>query len=280
MNTSSLNLRTTSKNTRVIRASAAFTLNFFAVLALIAGPISAARAQTGTAVVASAVIVPAQVADLGFFNSAIIREVNVEEGGFVKAGDTLASLDTPDLEYAVTAAEAAYRSAQAYADLQRYRTVKKYDWHGRPFIETEPREVVQRANALAARAQAALEVARAVRAQSTLLAPFDGTVVAVHALAGELAQLDHPILTLATFDQMKVETTDFSEIEISKIRIGQKATVFIEALNAEFPARVIAIAPRADNLGGDVVFKVTLAFGEQPVGLRWGMTAEVTFSTE
>lgn len=254
-------------------------LMLLAVLALVAGPAAAARAQAGSSVVASAVIVPAQAADLGFINGAIIREINVNEGDFVKAGDTLASLDTPDLEYAMTAAEAGYRSAQSYAQLQRYRTVKKYDQRGRPYFETEPREVVQRGDAFAARAQASLDAARAVLAMSTLTAPFDGTVAALHTRAGELAQPDRPILVLATLDRMQAETTDLSERDIAKIKIGQKAVVFIEALGEEFSARVISIAPRADTLGGDVVFKVTLAFDDQPDGLLWGMTAQATFAT-
>ncbi len=265
--------RNDRKNLRFI------ALRLLAVLALAAGPAAAARAQAGSSVVASAVIVPAQSADLGFINGAIIREINVNEGDFVKAGDTLASLDTPDLEYAMTAAEAGYRSAQSYAQLQRYRTVKKYDRRGRPYFETEPREVVQRGDAFAARAQASLDAARAVLAMSTLTAPFDGTVAALHARAGELAQPDRPILVLATLDRMQAETTDLSERDIAKIKIGQKAVVFIEALGEEFSARVISIAPRADTLGGDVVFKVTLAFDDQPTGLLWGMTAQATFAT-
>jgi len=270
----------TSKNIRVIRTFAVFALNFLAFLALIASPISTARAQTGSSVTASAVIVPAQAAELGFLNAAIIREVDVQQGDTVKAGDTLASLDTPELEYAATAAEAAYRSAQSYAELQRYRTVQKYDRRGHKYLVTEPREVVQRGDALAARSQASLDIARATLAQSTLVAPYDGTVVAVHAQAGELAQLDRPILTLATLDQLQIETIDLSERDISKIKIGQTAAVFVDALGKEFSARVIAIAPRADTLGGDVIYKVTLAFEKQPIGLLWGMTAEVTISAE
>lgn len=293
MNKSSLNTndantrisRMTSKNIRAtsrfrIRPFVVFALNFLAILALIASPISTVRAQAGSSVTASAVIVPAQVAELGFLNTAIIREVNVHQGDAVKAGEPLASLNTPELEYAVTAAEASYRSAQSYADLQRYRTVQKYDRRGHKYLVTEPREVVQKGDALAARAQASLEIAQATLAQSTLLAPFDADVVKVHVVPGELVQLDQTVVTLATLDNLQIETTDLSERDIARIQVGQTATVFVDALGAEFSAHVIAIAPRAETLGGDVIYKVTLAFDEQPVGLLWGMTAEVTISAE
>jgi len=32
----------------------------------------------------------------------------------------------------------------------------------------------------------------------------------------------------------------------------------------------------AGTVGGDVIFKVTIALDERPKGLLWGMTAEVT----
>jgi hypothetical protein len=39
---------------------------------------------------------------------------------------------------------------------------------------------------------------------------------------------------------------------------------------------VVSISPIADTVGGDVVFKVTITFDNQPADLLWGMTAEVT----
>jgi HlyD family secretion protein len=129
-------------------------------------------------------------------------------------------------------------------------------------------------------AQASLEAAQTALAQSTLLAPLGGTVTSVPVVAGQMVQLGEPVMTIASLDQLQIETTDLSERDIARIQVGQKATIFVDALNAEFPATVIAIAPRADKVGGDVVFKVTLVFDEQPSGLLWGMTAEVTITTD
>ncbi len=251
----------------------------FSLLAILFSPI-AVRAADGIPVTVSAVIVPAQVSRVGFLSSALVREIPVQVGDVVQAGQTLAVLDTPELEYAVTAAEAAYRSAQSFAELQLYRTVPVYDWRGRKTIQTMPREVVLRANSLAEAARASMEVAEANLALSTLVAPYDATIVAVHVVPGELVQLDQAVITLAALDKMQIETTDLSERDISRIKIGQSAAIFIDALNAEFPATVIAIAPRAEIRGGDVIYKVTLAFDDLPGGLLWGMTAEVTITSE
>lgn len=270
-----------TKRIRAIRKFAIFALSLCAILALLVSPGAATvRAQGGTSVVASAVIVPAQVSEMSFLTTALIRDVSAEADDFVEAGKPLAALDTPELEYAITAAEAAYRSAQSYAELQRYGSVKKYDNRGRVYFEAPPHEVIQKADARAEQARVAIEVAQATLALSTMAAPYAGTVIAVHAAPGELVQPGQPVLTLAMLDKLQIETTDLSERDITKIKIGQSATVFIEALDAEFPATVIAIAPRSETLGGDVVFKVTLAFDKIPPGLLWGMTAEVTITTE
>jgi hypothetical protein len=62
--------------------------------------------------------------------------------------------------------------------------------------------------------------------------------------------------------------------------VGQSAGVFVEALNETLQGRVTAIAPRADTLGGDVVYQVTIRLDSVPAALRWGMTAEVHIATE
>jgi len=261
-----------------MRRSTLNLLGLFTALALLLSPV-AVRAADGSPVTASAVIVPVQVSKVGFLSSALVREIPVKVGDVVQVGQTLAVLNTPELEYAVTAADAAYRSAQSFAELQLYRTVWVYDQRGHRKLQTMPREIVLRANAQAEAARALLEVAKATLAQSTLLAPYDATIVAVNIKPGELVQLDQPVITLATLDDLIIETTDLSERDISRIKIGQTASVFIDALNAEFPATIIAIAPRAEILGGDVTYQVTLTFDDLPKGLLWGMTAEVTITT-
>src|SRR5690349_13161222 len=110
-------------------------------------------------VTASAVIVPAQVSELGFLISGIAKAVPVKEGDAVKAGQTLIVLDTPDLDFAVTEAQAALHSAQAYADLQKYRRVKDQR-KGKIFYDVVPVEFRQRADARVQQTQVALELAQ------------------------------------------------------------------------------------------------------------------------
>jgi HlyD family secretion protein len=124
-------------------------------------------------------------------------------------------------------------------------------------------------------AQVALEIAQFNLTQATLTAPFDGTVASIKVIPGEFVPSEQDVMTLATLNDLQVETTDLSERDITKVKVGAPVKIFIEALNESFTGKVIGISPKADTVGGDVVFKVTIAFDRQPQNLLWGMTAEV-----
>ena len=240
-------------------------------------PVSTAFASD-TAVTASAVIVPAQVSELGFVISGLAMDVPVKAGDPVTAGQALMILDTPDLKFAVIEAQAALRSAQVYADLQRYRRVEDRR-NGKVFYDVVPAVVRQRADALVQQAQVALELAQINYAEATLTAPFDGTIASIEVGPGEYVPSDQAIVTLATLNNLQLETTDLSERDIAGVKIGAPVTISIAASNDTFHGKVVNISPIADDIGGDVVFKVTIAFDEQPTGLLWGMTAEVTIDS-
>jgi len=237
--------------------------------------VSASRdTQQNSSVTASAVIVPDQIVRLGSLITAPIKEINVNKGDVVRTGQTLITLNSPDLEFTVAAADAAYRSAAANAALQRYKKVR-YINKGKIVWQDAPPEVRQIADAQALSAQSRLEIAQFSFAQSFITAPIDGTVVGINVSRGEVSQQGYSVVTLATLDNMIVETTDLGERDLLKVRIGAPVRITIESLNKVITGKVISIAPKATIIGGDVVFKVTISLDEQPDGLLWGMTAEV-----
>ena len=260
-------------------------LSMIVILSVLANPVLAAPNHDVSAqetVTASAVIVPAQVSQLGFLISGIAKDVPVREGDPVKAGQTLILLDTPNLEFAVTEAEAALRSAQAQAEIRSDEIIKKYMiiYRRRTILLEKlrlsvPHEVIEMANASVQRAQASVEIAQANLAQGALIAPHDGIVASVSVIPGEFVKSDQAVVTFATLNALQVETTDLSERDIRNVHIGDVANIFVEALNKNISGKVIRISPIADTVGGDVIFKVTIDLDEQPQSLLWGMTAEV-----
>lgn len=232
-------------------------------------------------VVASAEIQPAHISQLGFTISALVKEISVKEGDAVQAGDMLMTLNTPDLDYAVIAAENDYNARELAAQLQKAERVLYVNpntgvrrWYA------IPNEVYLKAKSKADQSKAIWDTAVANLAQSTLTAPFDATVVDIAILPGELVQVNQVVITLADLTKLQVTTTDLSERDIARVKIGQSATIHIEALDAIVTGRVIRISPIADTVGGDVVFPITIELDEQPKGLLWGMSAEVEIQTK
>jgi len=219
------------------------------------------------AVAASAEVVPVRTAQLSFPAVGRVKSVDVKVGDKVTAGQTLVTLDTALLEARVREAQANWD----VADIQ-LRFLKRVG---------SAEQNIESAEADLERAQALLDSARAaLEAQSALTAPFDATVVAVDTVAGETVVPGRVVVTLGDLSKFRIETTDLSELDVTRVKIGQTARVFIEALNEELEGKVVDIALFSSTLGGDVVFTVTIELDKQPEGLRWGMSADVTLETK
>jgi multidrug efflux pump subunit AcrA (membrane-fusion protein) len=221
-----------------------------------------------TSVKASAEVAPVQEARLSFLIPGPVEEVTIAEGDMVEAGQTLAILSSPDLEYGLLQAEAALRSAE-------------FDYAYWAFPRTNrPPERRELAEQQLITVQRSLATARAEFMQTTLVAPFAATVISVEVQPGEYVNPGQVVIWLAKLDELQIETTDLSELNVAAVEIGQPATVYVEALNQEFEGEVTAIAPISGTIGGDVVFKVTIQLDEQPDALLWGMSADVEINVE
>jgi len=115
--------------------------------------------------------------------------------------------------------------------------------------------------------------------KSRLLAPFSGTVALVGVVPGEYATPGNVLVIISEVNRLQVETTDLSERDVPKVKIGQPVSVFVEAINTSIPGKVSLIAPTSETLGGDVVYKTTIDLENFPEDLRAGMSAEVQFET-
>lgn len=245
-------------------APAATATPFPTLIPEASGPVVAESVQ------ASAEVVPAQEAHLSFVISGMVDEVNVEKGDLVEAGQILMSLQSPDLEFGLLQAEAAVRAAEL--DYQYWKLPRRVGF-----------EVVERgpvAEKELEQARRSLETAQAQLSQTNLAAPFAATVVSVEVQPGEFVQPGQIVIALARLDHLIIETTDLSESNIAAVTIGLPATVYVEALDKEFPGVVSAISPIFNIIGSDVVFKVTILLEEQPMDLLWGMSADVEIKTE
>lgn len=171
----------------------------------------------------------------------------------------------------IAQAEAELQSAQAEVDSAQ----QAYDQ-----LQNGPDpDAVALAEARIQNAQAQIKANQTSLADLALKAPFSGTVSTLNSISGEWVTPGQPILTLADLNHLRVETTDLSERDVPKIKIGQVVTVIVKALNQDVPGKVSEISPLADTLGGDVVYKTTINLDTIPTGLRAGMSVDVRFDT-
>lgn len=228
------------------------------------------QSSSGDTVTASAVVVPAQSARLSFTNIARVTKVNAQAGDKVNAGDVLVEVDTSILEAKVREAEANL----AFAEVQLSYLVRNVGCRGEGCAPSWKH--VEVAQIDVARAQALLDSAKATLAsQSALTAPFAGTVISVDISPYETVAPGQVVMVVGDLSKYRIETTDLSERDVTDVKVGQSASVFIEALGGEYAGKVVDIARISSELGGDVVFKVTIELDEQPAGLLWGMSADV-----
>ncbi len=228
--------------------------------------LEAASPSTTSSGSASAIVVPVQKIELSFPLSGAVKTVEVSEGDSVTAGQPLVTLETAILEAKVKEAE---------AKVVTVKTQLAY------LIRTgTSQERLDAAQANIDSAQATVDIARAQLAQATLAAPFDGTIASVEISPAEFANPGQIVIVMGDLSHFQIETTDMSEKNVPEIKVGQPATVFIEALDENFSGKVADVARFSETVGGDVVFKVTIELDDQPEGLRWGMSAEVTVETK
>jgi len=126
-------------------------------------------------------------------------------------------------------------------------------------------------------AQAQIDAGQASLASLELKAPLDATVSKVSIHVGEWAMAGTTLIVLSDLAHLRVQTTDLSERDVPKVKVGQPVSVLVKALNLNVTGRVSEIASLSDTLGGDVVYQTTIDLDSQPGGLRPGMSVDVSF---
>ena len=165
----------------------------------------------------------------------------------------------------VEAAEAQADAAQAQLDLLR----------------TEPRpEGVADLVAQIAQAQASVALIELSLESTVLRAPFDGVIAAVNVAEAELAPAGLPAVVLLDVSRFSL-TVSVDEIDVGRLREGQKAEVTVDALpDAVLSGTIERISPVATLEGGVTSYDVTIELDPTDAPIRADMTANATVVVE
>ena len=145
---------------------------------------------------------------LGFERAGRIDNLDVDVGDHVRAGDSLAWLDTRALDAQIVAADAQTAEAAAQTALAEDTQERQAQLLARGHISQQRYdEVVTSTRAARARQNAAAAAADALRVQRDLMvltAPFDGVITARLADEGAIAQPGQPLLELIESGSLEV----------------------------------------------------------------------------
>ncbi|EJL92150.1 RND family efflux transporter, MFP subunit [Herbaspirillum sp. CF444] len=213
-----------------------------------------------------------------------VIERRVHLGDTVRKGDVVARLDPADAEHNAASAEADLASAREHFDAAEKQLQRDTLQARDKLISALQLEQTQDAYA-AAKAQLQSATARAAvagnqRNYTRLIAEHDGVISAEQANTGEVLAAGQPVFSLAWSGATDV-TTEVSESQVAKIRVGAPAIVRLTALpDVKLNGRVREVSPAADPQSRTYRVKVTLESKDaQDPALRLGMSGEVAINT-
>ncbi|MDQ8185332.1 efflux RND transporter periplasmic adaptor subunit [Pelagicoccus sp. SDUM812002] len=236
-----------------------------------------------------------------------IVELPIQDGQLVEKGDLLVSVNPDRLEAQVLQQEAALRASksnsleskarmlQAELDLNRQKNL--FD---KGFSTQEQRDEAETSLEISQASYQAtlsrieqqemqLKEARDSLAKATTFAPISGTITSLSSELGDrvvgTGQFEGTeIMSVADLSQMEIRV-DVSESDIVQVKIGDPATIEIEAIpNEEYKGEVTEIANSAS--GGEnsndqlTTFLVKVRLIDPSAKIRPGMTATADIKTQ
>jgi RND family efflux transporter MFP subunit len=229
-----------------------------------------------------------------------VHKWNVDIGDSVKAGQVMATIDTPEVDQELRATEASYNQSKAlvgqakaqeavakttkarYDTLQPAGVVTKQDAEDRnATFEVQTANVIA-AQAAVASAEANMHRLRELKSFATVVAPFDGVVTARTTENGQLVSagstVGQQLFKVAKIDTMRLFVS-VPQLYAPSIKVGQNAKIIIrEYPQRSFVGHVARTARELDSATRTLLTEVDIANVDG--ALISGMYAQVELSLD
>jgi membrane fusion protein (multidrug efflux system) len=197
-----------------------------------------------------------------------ISSIRFQEGQRVSKGETLVTLD-PAIN------EAEVLQAKANLTLAKSKFDRSVDLAKSNFISGQAKDEAE--NNLKV-AQAALTLAEAKLAKTTIKAPFSGIIGLRAVSVGDYVKEGADMVNLEAVDPLKVDFR-VPEIYLTQVKVGQPLSVTLDAMAGKtFEGRVYAVNPLLDAAGRAVVIRAQVRNAD--TSLRPGMFTRVRLVTK
>lgn len=259
-------------------------------------------------VLATGVLEPAKLVSVGAQASGQVKKLYVELGDVVKQGDPIADIDSRNQENTVQNAQAGLSNVNAQkaarqADLTQAQLVytrnktlyeqgaaSKADFDAATSALANAQASLKAADAQIKQASLTLNTAQTNLGYTKILAPMDGTVVAVVTEEGQTVNANQSaptIIKLAQLDQMTV-SAEISEADVEKVTPGQQVyfTTLGDTVTRHY-AKLRTVAPAPDSIESEttqsasasssnaVYYNGLFDVPNEDGKLKTGMTAQV-----
>jgi RND family efflux transporter MFP subunit len=208
----------------------------------------------------------------------------VDESDRVTRGQPLVQLDDRDYRAALARAEAGLRVAEATVELrrkeiERMRRLRSADIAPQAQLDVKENEL-RVAEAQVAQYRAEIDQARVNLDYTLLRAPSDGVILAKLKEVGEMAVPggfagSGDLIRMANLQDMRAEV-DVNEMDLGKVRLGQRAEVVPDAFpDRRYAASVVKLYPQVNRQKGTLKIEVAIPGADE--WLRPDTSVRITF---
>ena len=262
---------------------------------------AARRGDLAVTVIATGTLAALDTVDVGTEVSGVVDVVTADYNDHVTKGQTLAVVNTDQLQAQIRQGEAALQAANATAQqtaatvaemqpqavradsLFKSRMISQQDLEGAQ--ASLARAVAADANARAqiAASTAALAAQRAVLEKATIRSPISGVVLQRQVEPGRTvaASFQTPVLFVLAADLKRMTLAlDIDEADVGEVRAKQEAEFTVDAYpDRTFTASVRSVRNAAKTVEGVVTYQAILDVTNSDLALRPGMTATAVVKT-
>ncbi|MCF6766052.1 efflux RND transporter periplasmic adaptor subunit [Thiotrichales bacterium 19S3-7] len=212
-----------------------------------------------------AIIIPVHEADISSGVNATIEHIYYTPGESFKKGDKLLMFDCRNVEIDIKQAQAELHATETAYDsnkeLDQLKSISKVEFE-KSKTEYE-------------KAKAEVESLEYQLSKCTIVAPYDGEVIAKHANENENVKIDDPLLSIVSIKDVEVQMF-VPSVWLNWLKKGINFSLKLQEVSQPLDASVVKIAGRVDPASQSVVIYGQLK--QMPDGILAGMSGVATFN--
>jgi len=210
-----------------------------------------------------------------------IKKVYVSEGDFVKKSQLLYEIDSSSIDSKKQEAQLNLQIQQnnlnnIKTNYERYKRLYAKDLVPKYDVEQLELKLKNIKNMISI-AKAKLKEVNYQYKYLKIVAPNNGLIIKKSIKSGEMAMPSNPAIILSDLNSLKIKT-NVSESNLKKIKIGQKANIFIESIDLKTKGKIASIIPNIQNMTHSFIIK--LSFDSKERKIYPGMYSKIVLEME